>query len=244
MAKPLKSPLEVTRDRWSRLRWASLTGRLGERVVEARWLSSFDIFLRDVGLIDGERNRLCLKDPAKGFVRRNVFWGTAADRQAAVSHARRIVHRGKTLSLTGWARALNFDRGNLRARLDRLPPERALSRERWPNRRAPKTQKSLHSSSDTVGVYRREEERRWEAKVKADGVLHYLGIFVNKKDAVAAVRDFRKQLARAKLAQTVRRVAQRGATKDRLLPKLRELISLEGHHECEPVVARRYRPQD
>lgn len=190
--------------------WYGLLRRHSARPGQApgvceRWRASFQTFAQEVGSPAKPGAVLCLKDRRLGFCPANVYWGTPAQRQQTVAHARLIASNGRVQTLTAWAKQLGILRRTLRERLARVPVDQALVPKAiyQPPPRRPKT---AHRSSPFFGVYRKGQ--KWQASIKLEGRLCYLGLFVRETDAARAVQRARLQrelIHRTKrLAQTAR----------------------------------------
>jgi hypothetical protein len=185
-------------------------------MLSPRWRESFAAFCADVGSPPASHAVLCLGDRRLGFRPGNVFWGTPRQRQQNVAHAHILELHGRRLSLTACARELGILPRTLRERLAKTSPEKALvpKLSYEPPRRRPK---SVHRSSPFVGVYRKG--KKWQASIKLDGELHYLGLFLRETDAARAVE-------RARLERQAVLHAKRLATADPAEDMLQELRTL------------------
>jgi hypothetical protein len=98
--------------------------------VCARWLSSFDAFLEDMGLrpfgltidrVDNDGNYSCGKCEqciSHGW-KKNCQWTNRSEQQRHTRQNRLLSHNGETMCLTSWAEKLGVSRYTLKERLRR-----------------------------------------------------------------------------------------------------------------------------
>jgi hypothetical protein len=193
----------------------------GNPVLCPRWRESFAAFAEDLGPPPDPHAVLCRRDRRRAFEPGNVYWGNPRDRQQAVAHAHILELNGRRQSLSAWAAELGILPRTLRERLAKTAVAEALVPKpfyRSPRRRPAK---SPHCASCFLGVYK--AGRKWEAKIRIDGALHYLGLFVRETDAARAVQ--RARLERDAVLQAKRIAAQKAATGSEVLDDLRGLVA-------------------
>lgn len=93
-------------------------GGRGIRVCK-RWRNSFENFLSDMGRMPKRGYTLERKKVNKGYGPKNCVWDTQANQTRNKRNSRKITFRGKTQTLSEWARELDIGRKTLSFRLNK-----------------------------------------------------------------------------------------------------------------------------
>jgi hypothetical protein len=91
-------------------------GGAGITICE-RWRTSFEFFLEDVGKRPREGMQIDRIDGTKGYVPGNVRWVTPIEQANNRKNNHRLTYKGKTLTVSQWARELGVNLSGLWSRI-------------------------------------------------------------------------------------------------------------------------------
>lgn len=139
--------------------------RYGGRGIKvcAEWAESFQAFFDHIGPRPSSGHSLDRKDNDRGYEPGNVRWATRLEQASNQSTLRLLTYKGRTLSLSEWAREVGIGKERLHERLKRgWPLEDALN----PARRPVKSKVSREAvlairEALAGGMYPREAAEKW-----------------------------------------------------------------------------------
>lgn len=105
-------------------------GGKGVRVCD-RWLDSFELFKKDMGLPPTEVHSIDRIDSNGDYCPENCRWATPKQQRINNSMVNLIEYNGKTQTLTEWSQELGINRSTLSGRINRYgwTTERAFSKK-------------------------------------------------------------------------------------------------------------------
>lgn len=127
--------------------------------------------------------------------------------------------------MSAWAREIGIGVKSLSDRLERHPLAVALNAES-PKRQARHLALSNKKSSRFLGVSSRKKSRHYEARLKVGSRVLYFGYFARELTAARAVQRGLIELKAEREVRLIRRSAAKGTPRERLIPRLRNLIFL------------------
>lgn len=137
----------------------------------AEWRESFSAFYQALGPRPSPRHSVDRIDNSKGYEPRNVRWATPEQQAQNSSIARPVTYRGRTMTVSEWARETGIGFTTLIARLNRgIPLDDVFSAERLVGKGQPPRMLEYGGQRLSVGEWARKigvEKRTLKKRLSA-----------------------------------------------------------------------------